>query len=295
MKAMVIAEQVDAARNLCSGARKQFEEITLIAFGDGDWRSLADTCFHINVPEDRIYDDAYLTINRLVDEQQPDIVYIDSTVRMVSLAGRLAAHLETSLMTDVISIDGDTSTSLYFGGAGIRTVRTDVKPLLITVSSGFFADEGTAGTDAVMEVEMDAPAVAVTLKGATKTAKSSVNLSDSEVIVGVGRGFGSKEDLNLASQLCDKIGAEMGCSRPLTEGVDWMPRETYIGVSGLMLAPKTYVACGISGQVQHMVGVNRAGTIFAINKDKGAPIFSQCDYGLIGEVEKVLPEIIAAL
>ncbi|MEG2531201.1 MAG: FAD-binding protein, partial [Raoultibacter sp.] len=79
------------------------------------------------------------------------------------------------------------------------------------------------------------------------------------------------------------------------EGVNWLPTEAYIGVSGVMLAPKVYVGAGISGQMQHMVGCNRAGTIFAINKDKNAPIFKQCDYGIVGDLKTILPELVASL
>ena len=95
--------------------------------------------------------------------------------------------------------------------------------------------------------------------------------------------------------LCDKLGAGLACSRPLTEGVNWLPTERYVGVSGLMLTPKAYIAVGISGQMQHMVGCNRSGAIFAINKDKNAPIFKQCDFGLVGDIKDVLPAITAAL
>lgn len=99
----------------------------------------------------------------------------------------------------------------------------------------------------------------------------------------------------MARDLCDKIGGGLGCSRPLTEGVNWLPTEVYVGVSGLMLSPKVYIAAGISGQMQHMVGCNRSGAIFAINKDKNAPIFKQCDFGLVGDIKDVLPAITAAL
>ena len=92
-----------------------------------------------------------------------------------------------------------------------------------------------------------------------------------------------------------KVGAELGCSRPLAENVGWLPRNLYIGVSGLQLAPKAYIALGISGQMQHMVGVQGADTIIAVNKDQNAPIFKQCDYGIVGDIYKVLPALIEAL
>ena len=101
--------------------------------------------------------------------------------------------------------------------------------------------------------------------------------------------------MQLARDLAAKIDAEVGCTRPLTEAVNWMPRETYIGVSGLMLSPEVYVGIGVSGQMQHMVGVNTAKTVIAINKDQHAPIFEQADYGLVGDLKAVLPDIIAKL
>jgi electron transfer flavoprotein alpha subunit len=95
--------------------------------------------------------------------------------------------------------------------------------------------------------------------------------------------------------MADRLGAGLGCSRPLTEAVDWFPREVYIGITGQMLTPRVYVGLGISGQIQHMVGVNRADKIIAINKDRNAPIFKQCDLGIVGDIAVVLPELIDAL
>ena len=99
----------------------------------------------------------------------------------------------------------------------------------------------------------------------------------------------------MARDLAAKVGGELGCSRPLAENVDWMPRNLYIGVSGLNLAPKAYFALGISGQMQHMVGVTNAETIIAVNKDQNAPIFKQADYGIVGDLYKVIPALIEKL
>ena len=96
----------------------------------------------------------------------------------------------------------------------------------------------------------------------------------------------------MVRQLAAAIGGEVGCSRPIAEGEKWMPKENYIGVSGLMLAPEVYIALGISGQVQHMVGCNRAKVMIAVNKDKNAPIFQQADYGIVADLYKVVPALI---
>jgi electron transfer flavoprotein alpha subunit len=110
-------------------------------------------------------------------------------------------------------------------------------------------------------------------------------------VVGVGRGFAAEADLDLARTLAVKLGAELACSRPIAEGVDWMPAERYLGVSGATIKPDLYLAVGISGQVQHLVGVNGAKVIVAVNKDKNAPIFASADFGVVGDLYQVLPEL----
>lgn len=164
------------------------------------------------------------------------------------------------------------------------------------MSRGVFDGAGTSGTDAVEEVAFVDPANPVVRVAAEPLEKSDVNLAAADVVVGAGRGFAEEDQLGLARDLAAKIGAEMAWHPPrLAEGSGWMPTESYIGVSGQMLSPKVYVGIGTSGQMQHMVGVNRAGAIFAVNKDKNAPIFKQCDYGLVGDLNTVLPALSAAL
>ena len=119
-----------------------------------------------------------------------------------------------------------------------------------------------------------------------------VNLGAAKRVIGVGRGFAAEEDLKMAEELASLMGAEMACSRPIAEGEKWMSKERYIGVSGVVLKPDVYVAVGISGQIQHMVGVNQAKTLVAINKDKNAPIFKQVDIGIVGDIYTVLPKIV---
>ncbi|MCL1848011.1 MAG: FAD-binding protein, partial [Coriobacteriia bacterium] len=114
-------------------------------------------------------------------------------------------------------------------------------------------------------------------------------------VVGGGRGFGAEADLGLARDLAAALGAELACSRPITESENWMARERYIGVSGAVIKPELYFAVGISGQIQHMVGVSQARTIVAINKDKNAPVFKHADVGIVGDLYDLLPALTAAL
>ncbi|EET7236912.1 electron transfer flavoprotein subunit alpha [Escherichia coli] len=126
-------------------------------------------------------------------------------------------------------------------------------------------------------------------------AASSVDLSKAKRVVGVGRGLAAQDDLKMVHELAAVLNAEVGCSRPIAEGENWMERERYIGVSGVLLKSDLYLTLGISGQIQHMVGGNGAKVIVAINKDKNAPIFNYADYGLVGDIYKVVPALISQL
>ena len=296
MKALVLAERSDAARELAAGARTMADEVVLVAIGglevaDGT----ADKIIRIALPADAVYDDAYATVISVFDAEQPAVILAEPTRHVKSVVGRVAAHANTSVITDVMSFEGVGARSLYFGGVAERVQKAAGDVAVYTVGAGAFEGAEASGANAVEEVAWVAPASAVRLVSSKPRALSGVDLNKADVVVAAGRGFAEEPELDLARALCDKLGAGLACSRPLTEGVDWLPSELYVGVSGLMLSPKVYVACGISGQMQHMVGCNRAGTMFAINKDKNAPVFKQCDYGLVGDVKDVLPKLVAAL
>ena len=296
MKALVLAERSDAARELAAGARTMADEVVLVAIGglevaDGT----ADKIIRIALPADAVYDDAYATVISVFDAEQPAVILAEPTRHVKSVVGRVAAHANTSVITDVMSFEGVGARSLYFGGVAERVQKAAGDVAVYTVGAGAFEGAEASGANAVEEVAWVAPASAVRLVSSKPRALSGVDLNKADVVVAAGRGFAEEPELDLARALCDKLGAGLACSRPLTEGVDWLPSELYVGVSGLMLSPKAYVACGISGQMQHMVGCNRAGTMFAINKDKNAPVFKQCDYGLVGDVKDVLPALAAAL
>lgn len=295
MKAFILAETEDATRELAAGARTMADEITLVSVGVEPVLNVADKIVHISVPEGAIAEDAYRTVNALFDAEAPEVILVEPTRRMKALAGRLAAHIGTSTITDALSIDDKIATCLYFGGVGERTYRAKGKTAIYTVGTGVFDGSQASGTDVVEEVAFEAPTRSIQKVSTETLPPADVDLFKCDVVVGVGRGFAEESELDLARTLSHKLGAGLACSRPLTEGVDWMPKGSYIGVSGLMLSPKMYLACGISGQMQHMVGVSRAQTIVAINKDKNAPIFKQCDYGLVGDIKTVLPALSAAL
>lgn len=294
MKAFIIAEHAEAATELAAGARSIADEVEVATVGgEAPADGIADKAYHVAVPEGAVADDANLTLAPAVEGA--DVVIAEPTRHVKSIVGKLAAAAGASVITDALSIEDGIATSMYFGGVG-QIERRATGTAFYTATAGTFGDaQATGSNSGAEELAWVAPEHAVRLVSSKPVEKSGVDLTKSDVVVAAGRGFSEEADLQLARDLADKVGAGLGCSRPLAEGVNWMPTETYIGVSGLMLSPKVYIAAGISGQMQHMVGCNGSGTIFAINKDANAPIFKQCDYGLVGDIKDVLPKITAAL
>lgn len=294
MNAFVLAETENGARELCAGARSIADNVELLTIGDAV-TGIADTCLHLSIPDDAIADDAYPAINDAFDASDAKVVFAEPTIRITSLAGRLAAHAHTAAIAGVNGFDNGVATSMYFGGTGVKESKATTDVSVYLVSAGTFDGSKASGTDKVEEVAFKAPAKAAVKKSSSALPKSDIDLASADKIVACGRGFEKEEDLQLARDLASKIGADVACSRPLAEGVNWFPREAYIGVSGAFVKPDVYFAVGISGQMQHMVGCNDAKTIIAVNSDKNAPIFKDCDLGIIGDLKDVLPALTKAL
>lgn len=295
MSIFVIAETEKGARGLCAGARSLGSEVALVSLGEATKiTGIADIVYSIAVPADALVESAAATVRNLVAEKKPETILVEPTRRMKVIAGKLAAKQGVSVITDAKAIESGVATSLFFGGIANRKTKTAGSVSIFTVSPSAFADAIATGTEAIEEIAYVADDT-VKLRSREALPPAGVDLTAAKNIIAAGRGFTAEEDLQLARDLAAKIKGEVGCTRPLTEAVNWMPRETYIGVSGLMLSPEVYVGIGVSGQMQHMVGVNTAKTVIAINKDSNAPIFDQADYGLIGDLKAVLPDIIAKL
>jgi electron transfer flavoprotein alpha subunit len=186
---------------------------------------------------------------------------------------------------------------MIFGGGAVREERALSNPMIATIGPGVFeatpADTGRSGT--VSEVSRVEPEWRAQVIERKQRPPASVNLAAAKKVVCPGRGLAQQADLSLINELAGLLNAEVGCTRPLAEGLDWLPRERYIGVSGANIHPDLYLGVGVSGQIQHMVGMNGARTVVAINKDKDAPIFANADYGIVGDLYQVVPALIAQL
>jgi electron transfer flavoprotein alpha subunit len=210
--------------------------------------------------------------------------------------------LDRALVTDVIALrqaDGQAAFArpMFQGKLVADVVPQGPAPHLVTVQIGAFrADAVQKGQAPVSTVTASADAASIRQRPEApfQEAKQAVDLSQAERIVAVGRGIKSQENVALAEQLAQAFGAELAASRPICDN-GWLPMERQIGSSGQTVAPKLYVAIGISGAIQHLVGMKGSRTIVAINKDAEAPIFEIADYGIVGDLFEIGPALIAEL
>lgn len=223
---------------------------------------------------------------------------VGSTVRGREMAARVAGYLKWPLVSDVSKLVCEEKELVTerpaYGGAVVQHERVKL-PAVVTVPAGKFEPAATSGAGAeVVTLEAQPDERTVLLERAS-VEKQGADLGSAEKIVCAGMGFAKKEDLKLAFDLAAVIGAEVGCSRSVAEERNWLPTDVYIGISGATVKPRLYLSIGVSGQVQHVVGIRDSRVIAAIDLNENAPIFKAADYGIVGDLYEVVPALIEAL
>lgn len=261
----------------------------------------ADKVLAAPLAEGELYEQAFGAVVDAAKAAEPRAVLMATTKRLRLAAARLGAALGAKAANDATSLELEgesvaTERMVYGGSAHCRERMADA-PAIVLVSEGMLAaqDAAAGSVEAPVEALAAAGPCAMSLVESSPRTVESVNLAAARRIVSVGRGVRAKDDLQMVDDLAAALEAEVGCTRPLAEGEDWLSRERYIGVSGVMADPDLFVALGLSGQVQHMVGASTARTIVAVNKDKSAPVFKYADYGIVGDIYEVVPALTAAL
>jgi electron transfer flavoprotein alpha subunit len=249
-------------------------------------------------------DGLVLALSALIEQEQPALVFLPHTYQTRDFAPALAARLGRPLITDVTGMKSDGARLVYVRPMFQGKLNADVAaggppPHLVTCQIGAFrADSAARGAAAApvvkAAVDVDVSRIRQKPEPPFKEAKQAVDLSQASRIVAVGRGIKAQENLKVAEQLAQALGAELAASRPICDA-GWLPMDRQIGSSGQTVAPKLYVALGISGAIQHLVGMKGSRTIVAINKDADAPIFEVADYGIVGDLFEVIPAIVAEL
>jgi len=239
-----------------------------------------------------------------IGQLSPAQVLLPHTYQTRDFAPKLAARLDRALVTDVTAIKtvgSDTAfvRPMFQGKLTADIVPQGPGPHFITFQIGAYrvdqvAKGGAAAPMRALEVAVDAAAIRQKPEAPFQQARQAVDLSQAERIVSVGRGIKEQANIALAQQLAEALGAEIAASRPICDA-GWLPMERQVGSSGQTVAPKLYLALGISGAIQHLVGMKGANTVVAINKDPDAPIFEIADYGIVGDLFEIVPAMISAL
>jgi len=251
------------------------------------------------------YSDLYVqALTNLINENKPEIILIGATPTGRDFAPRIAKRLNAGLTADCTGLDIDQTTRNLlqtrptFGGTLMATIRTpNSRPQMATVRPGIFiSPEKNQGKTKIRIIDFNFKEKDLVTKivEVTERKKSSLNLEDAEIIVAGGRGVGSKENFKIIEELAAILGAELGGSRVTVE-LGWLDQNRQIGQTGKTVSPKLYIACGISGAIQHLVGIQNSEIIVAINKDRNAPIFNVAHYGIVGDIIEIVPLLIEEL
>ncbi len=240
------------------------------------------------------YADAW---EQVIGATAPTYLLMAHTYQVRDFAPKVAARLGREVVGDCIRyrVEGGKlvlTRRIFLGKLDADVALGGDAPYFITFQSGAFrGDNAERGSAAVETMDVNIGDVRMTAEAPFQEAKASVDLTKSEIIVAVGRGIKSQENIAVAQKLADALGADLAASRPICDS-DWLPIDRQIGSSGQTVAPKVYIALGISGAIQHIVGMKNAGTIIAINKDAEAPIFDIADYGIVGDLFEAVPVLV---
>ncbi len=240
------------------------------------------------------YADAWASV---IKSLNPQYIVMSHTYQVRDFAPKVAARLGREVVGDCIRyrVEGGKlvlTRRIFLGKLDADVTVGGEAPYFITFQSGAFRGDNAAKGSATVEVmDVSVGEIRMTPEAPFQEAKATVDLTKSEIIVAVGRGIKSQENIALAQQLADVLGADLAASRPICDS-EWLGIDRQIGSSGQTVAPKVYIALGISGAIQHIVGMKNSGTIIAVNKDAEAPIFDIADYGIVGDLFDAVPVMI---
>jgi electron transfer flavoprotein alpha subunit len=237
---------------------------------------------------------------QIVRTAKPRFVVFPHTYNVRDYAPKLATRFERVLVSDVVDIRAEGGSAvlvrqLFQGKLNADVTCKGEAPYFVSIQAGAYrAEKAIAGASAApvetVEIQLDAGAIRTKPEEPFRESARAVDLGSAELIVSVGRGIKEKENLHLVEELAKALGAELAASRPICDN-GWLPMERQVGSSGQTVSPKVYLAVGISGAIQHLVGMKGAKTIIAINKDPEAPIFEVADYGIVGDLFEVVPAL----
>ncbi|MCK4519768.1 MAG: electron transfer flavoprotein subunit alpha/FixB family protein, partial [Candidatus Omnitrophica bacterium] len=239
----------------------------------------------------------------LIGKYKPEIILAGATTTGRSLVSRIAVNVYAGLTADCTGLDIDKEKKILiqtrpaFGGNIMaQIISPNYRPQMATVRHKVMpeAEADTSRKGEIIQESFDGVDERIKFLDFIKEAVSTVNLAEADIIVSGGRGIGEAKNFELIEELAECLGAAVGSSRACVDA-GWIPYSHQVGQTGRTVCPKIYIACGISGQIQHLVGMQSAKTIIAINKDPEAPIFKVANYGIVGDIFKIIPLLIKKL
>jgi len=280
------------------------QSITAVVLGSGAQSLVQDIAgydlakvIYVDHPQLAAYTpDAYAAaMEQVVRAADPQYVVMSHTYLVRDFGPKLAARFGKGMISDCIRMKVEAGKAtftrrIFLGKLDADVVSDGESPVLVTFQSGAFrADQARKGSGApIEEMPVDISEVRMKPEAPFQEVKQAVDLSKADIIVAVGRGIKNKDNIALAEKLAEVLGGDLAASRPICDA-EWLPIDRQIGSSGQTVAPKLYIALGISGAIQHLVGMKNSQTIVAINKDPEAPIFDIADYGIVGDLFEALP------
>lgn len=304
-KVWVISEQAELLAEMIGGIKTIAQDAVVTAAALGCERAAkiaagagADKIYWIRLEEGVQVEAAYTRLAQLIGDEGADLVLVAATKRGKTLAALLAAALDAGLATEAVLngfSDGRVATDRFvYGGLAISKDYFDSGIPIVSIPPRTW--------ERPTLVEADDPAITQTtcepgrvrVVGQKSRGGSTVNLEEAEVIVTIGRGVKNKADLAMIEELAGLLGGVTACTCPVAEeeSYRWFPEDSYIGISGRTVAPELYISVGSSGQVQHLSGCRDAKILVGIDRNEDAPIFESSDYGIVGDLYQVVPEVI---
>ena len=246
--------------------------------------------------EDYVTAPAAALLAQLVAEKSPALVLVAGTAQGKEVAGRLAVKTDSGVLTDVVDLQpgeaGPVAEQLNFGGAIIVHSRVSRGTPIVAMRPNSVAPEPASGAAEISQVSLTGEAAGARITNRVVAERSErPDLTEASIVVSGGRGTGGAEGFGIIEQLADALGAAVGASRAVTDA-GWYPHQFQVGQTGKTVSPQLYMAIGISGAIQHRAGMQTSKTIIAVNKDPEAPIFELADFGVVGDLFTVVPQLL---
>ena len=303
-----VGELITIGRELASGLRRS---LGLVAVGQNAQALLeeglargADEALIVRASQDQAMasdESIALGLCEAIRASAPAIVLLGATRSGAEVAAQVAQMLQLPCASSCVALELDDAGNLrvdrrVYGGRFVSRQLLSAAPRMATVAPKRFAraDKVAEVRGKIRELSFEAPPPRLRSVSVNQRSRSQVDISKAEVIVSAGRGVKNREDLKQLEKLAGLLGGVLAGSRPLTGDVDWLPVDRRVGLSGQTVKPNLYIACGISGQIEHLVGMKGARTVVAINNDAKAPIHGEADYSVIGDLYEIVPALIEA-